>query len=171
MLPIEQMAVVNRIEFCDAAKNSGVVLYVRKWNCQQGKYEEDLLDTAILDWIHHDYPEVLCYSHEIVCREEVEDLQNFKKNLNQETLPIYLTQKIEFENIILGQQATAEIEIYCFEQHLNYPRAYILVSTKDQKEFENVRSTYMTFSEYEALLQKDQRQSRSGDENEKSQNN
>ena len=146
-LPDEKKAVIKIIEFNEANKNSGVVLYARKWDVEKGPCPKDLLDEKIIDWIHKDYPDAQCDVRWSVFNNDIEDILKLKEGLNMEQSRIYLA-KIPNEWELWGERSFADIEVYYFEDKLKYPRTYILVSTKDKEEYEQIRDTYLKFTDY-----------------------
>lgn len=154
LLPEEKMAIVNRIEFCDAAKNSGVVLYVRKFNKIMDEYQPDLLDQEILDLIHIDYPDAVCHSRKIEIDADIEEIQRLAMNLNKETRQIRITHSIEIIYVIIGESFDKDLEIYCYDEKLRYPKSQISIKVQNHQEFEYYEKTYMTFSDYLLLLGK-----------------
>lgn len=153
-LSIDKMAIVNRIEFCDAAKNSGVVLYARKILNSNEDYQPDLLDIAILNWIRSDYPDTICYTHKIVIEEDVDDIQRLVACLNKETRQIRVTNSIKIFYAILGEFFERDLEIYCYEANFRYPQSQINIQVQKRKDLEYYEKTYMTFSDYLTLLGK-----------------
>lgn len=150
VLPEDKMAIVKRIEFCDAAKNSGVVLYVRKWDPSKGECPKDLLDEKIIEWIKKDYPDAVCNVQSSVLNNDIDDILRLKNGLNMEPFPIYLA-KLPDEGELFGERTTADIEVFYFEDRLKYPRTYILVSTTDRDVYEQIKDTYLKFTDYERI--------------------
>ena len=151
ILPQDKMAMIMRIEFCDAAKNSGIVLYARKWDASKGDYKPDFLDEKILNWVKKDYPDANCHLQSSIFDKDVEDILRFKEGLTKEEVPIYLLNLPEELNGV-GERSVLDIDVYCFENTLRYPKAYILAHPTDKEEYENIRNTYLQFSRYEGTL-------------------
>lgn len=154
LLPNGKRAIVKMIEFCSADKNSGAVLYARDYDVEEGIANQDLLDKKIENWIKQIYPDAHCTSREIIFKEEIDDILRFKEGLREESLPLRLVYLPELEMHEDGERSETEIEIFFFEEELRYPRTYILVSTSDREEYEQLRATYLTLSKYVGILNK-----------------